>query len=595
MTASVQYETGRRGLVWALLAAVGLSLMLPAAASRAAVPLMGVDVIVRELPGWGDEPERAVESLGGRVGRQIGIIDGFSAQLPIAAVARLARHVGIQSVTPNAPLQLNAYAGFDPKTDLGSMRWVAGEVTGAGEYWNSGYTGAGVDVALIDSGVLPVDGLTRAGKVVRGPDLSLESQDPNVAHLDTYGHGTHMAGIIAGRDDAANDKPKKGETNYFLGMAPDARIVSVKVADATGATDVSQVLAAIDWVVANRNRNGMNIRVLNLSFGTDGVQDYRFDPLTYAAEVAWRAGIVVVVAGGNAGFGSTKLNNPAYDPYVIAVGAADGGRTYDVVDDVVADFSSRGDDVRRPDLVAPGKSIVSLRAPGSYADAHNPSAQVGSRMFRGSGTSQAAAVVSGAAALIVSQRPSITPDEVKALLTTTAQRLPIADPKAQGNGMIDLKRARDTATPTAVQTWEPATGVGSLDLARGSAKLVHNGVTLDGERDIFGATFDGATWAPASGAGMAWSDGTWNGSTWSGSTWSGSTWSGSTWSGSTWSGSTWSGSTWSGSTWSGSTWSGSTWSGSTWSGSTWSGSTWSGSTWSGSTWSGSTWSSGGWV
>ena len=108
-------------------------------------------------------------------------------------------------------------------------------------------------------------------------------------------------------------------------MAPDARIVSIKVADAKGQTDVSQAIAAIDWVVQNRNKNGLNIRVLNMSFGTDGVQDYLLDPLAYAAEQAWHKGIVVVVAVGNEGFGTGKVNNPAYDPYLIAVGSNDPG------------------------------------------------------------------------------------------------------------------------------------------------------------------------------------------------------------------------------------------------------------------------------
>src|SRR5439155_27121294 len=127
-----------------------------------------------------------------------------------------------------------------------------------------------------------------------------------------------------------------------VGIAPDARIVNVKVAGANGATDVSQVLAGIDWVVQHRNDNGMNIRVLNLSFGTDGVQSYVLDPLAFAAENAWRKGIVVVVAAGNSQFGTNKLNDPAYDPYVIAVGADDPQGTLNVADDTVPAWSARG-------------------------------------------------------------------------------------------------------------------------------------------------------------------------------------------------------------------------------------------------------------
>jgi len=257
-------------------------------------------------------------------------------------------------------------------------------------------------VAVIDSGVVPVNGLTTTGKVLNGIDLSFESQSDELRHLDTYGHGTHMAGIIAGRDDDVSSTVRSGNSRDFIGMAPGARIVNLKVADAEGATDVSQVIAAIDWVVAHRRDDGMNIRVLNLSFGADGVQDYRLDPLAYAVEVAWRKGIVVVVAAGNRGFGTVKLNNPAYNPHVLAVGASASNGTYSTADDTIPRFSSCGNGQRNPDLLAPGKSIVSLRAANSSADADHPEGRVDSRFFRGSGTSQSAAVVSGAAALVIS-------------------------------------------------------------------------------------------------------------------------------------------------------------------------------------------------
>src|SRR5581483_10085441 len=254
---------------------------------------------------------------------------------------------------------------------------------GAVSYWRNGFTGKGVDVALIDSGVAPVNGLTTPGKVVNGPDLSFDSQAPNLQYLDAYGHGTHMAGIIAGRDDAVVPGSNyAGDSTDFLGVAPDARIVNVKVADAGGAVDVSQVIAAIDWVVQHKNDNGLNIRVLNLSFGTDSTQPYTLDPLAYAAEVAWRNGIVVV-------------------------GAVDTQGTVSPSDDTVATFSSAGNGTRNPDLVAPGVHIASLRDPGSTIDRQfGATATVGTRFFRGSGTSQATAVMSGAAALAIQQHPN---------------------------------------------------------------------------------------------------------------------------------------------------------------------------------------------
>jgi serine protease AprX len=538
-----------------------------------------VTVIVREAPGHGDEPEQLVAALGGSVTRQIELIGGFVAELPADRVAELELSALVDDVAANQQLQLTSYDGFDPRTDAGSMHWIAGEVTGAGEYWNNGIAGEGVDVALLDSGVAPVEGLITPGKVIHGPDLSVESQDDDLAHLDTFGHGTHMAGIIAGRDSSASAPYTKGEENRFLGMAPGARIVSVKVADANGATDVSQVLAGIDWIVQHRRSNGMNIRVLNLSFGTDGVQDYRLDPLTYAVEQAWFHGIVVVVSAGNDGYGSTQLNNPAYDPYVIAVGGADGKGTYGVSDDVVGSFTSWGNAVRRPDLVAPGKSVVSLRSPGSVTDLANPTARVGTRLLRGTGSSQAAAVVSGAAALIVSQRPSITPDGVKALLMRTARSLPAADVLAQGSGMIDLKRARDTATPASVQRWPRATGLGSIEAARGSSHLDDGTAVLSGEQDIFGAVWDANRWSSASATASAWSAGTWNGNRWSGDGWLANRWSASQWTANRWSGNRWSASDWSANRWSANRWSGDGWLAAGWGGSDMTGNRWSSHGW----------------
>ena len=469
------------------------------------------------------------------------------------------------------------------------MHSITQEITGASDFWKDGFTGEGVGVALIDSGVAPVPGLLTRGKVVNGADLSFESQSPYLRHLDTFGHGTHMAGIIAGQDFEMPSWYRGRRSTPFLGMAPDAHIINVKVADANGATDVSQVIAAIDWVVQHRNDRGMNIRVLNLSFGTDGVQDYRLDPLSYAAEVAWRKGIVVVTAAGNGGYGSTKLNNPAYDPYVLAVGAADGNGTHAFADDTIPSFSSCGDALRHPDLVAPGKSVVSLRSFYSSADLLNPTGRVGTRFFRGSGTSQAAAVVSGAAALLIEQRPNLTPDQVKALLASTANKLPGPSSACQGAGMLDLERARIAATPQFVQNHPTSTGLGSLEAARGSANLSDGGKVLEGEIDIFGNPWDAKSWSAKSWSGTSWLGGLWNGKSWSGSSWSGKSWSGSSWSAIEWLQGSWSGKSWSDDSWDGKSWSGKSWSDDSWSGKSWSGKSWSGKSWSGKSWSSDEW------
>jgi serine protease AprX len=423
-------------------------------------------------------------------------------------------------------------------------------------------------------GVAPVRGLDSPGKMVHGPDLSLESQAPNLTRLDTFGHGTFVAGLIAGRDDD------------YRGVAPDARIVSLKVATADGGADVSQVIAAIDWVVQHAHDPGLNIRVLNLSYGTNSRQSYLVDPLAYAAEQAWKKGIVVVAAAGTESYqranGVRGLADPALDPFVIAVGASDSMGTLDTGDDAVGAFSATGcGGCRNPDFVAPGSHLQGLRVPNSWLDAHHPDARLGDRYFRGSGTSQAAAITSGAVALVLEKYPSLKPDAVKRFLEQNAEGLRSARRDAEGAGLIQLGpmlRAKPHLTPE--QHFKDARGGGSLELARGLDHLTRDDVVLTGEQDIFGKPFDSAAHAAAEAQGSSWSGGTWNGSSWSGSSWSGSSWSGSSWSGSSWSGSSWSGSSWSGSSWSGSSWSGSSWSGSSWSGSSWSGSSWSSAAWS---------------
>jgi serine protease AprX len=470
---------------------------------------------------------------------------------------------GVVAAACGASVARAATAAYDPASDVNSMASTA-QYLGASAWWNAGYTGKGVDVAVIDTGVAPVQGLDAAGKLVYGPDLSLESQAPNLTNLDTYGHGTFMAGLIAGSDSA------------YRGVAPDARIVSLKVGTTDGGADVTQVIAAIDWIVQHAHDPGLNIRVINLSYGTNSTQAYGLDPLAYAAEQAWKHGIVVVAAAGNTGYqrgnGAPGLADPAYDPYVIAAGASDSMGTSTTHDDAVASFSASSAGCgacKNPDVLAPGAHLQGLRVPNSWIDAHHPEGVIDARYFRGSGTSQAAAVLSGSVALVLQKYPTLTPDAVKRYFQSNAVKLASFDSQAQGAGQIGLDAMLTRAPAGYTQKFTNATGTGSLEVSRGQDHLTRDGVVLQGEQDIFGKPVDTRSLAAAEAAGSTWSGGTWNGSTWSGSTWSGSSWSGSTWSGSTWSGSTWSGSTWSGSTWSGSSWSGSTWSGSTWSSGSW--------------------------
>jgi serine protease AprX len=578
-----------------------------------------VRVIVRFADGApAGAAEAAVTRVGGQIRQRLGVISGIAADVPTRALPILRATAGITAVTPDAAVRMKGAGDNNNQNGSGTNAWRADSESyslygvarsiGAWSVWSSSdstgkkITGSGVGVALIDSGVAPVKGLAGAGKVINGPDLSFESQRPNLRHLDTFGHGTHMAGIIAGQDpDATSTGYGGGQNNNqdatstdsgpFAGVAPGAHIINLKVASADGATDVSQVIAAIDWVVQHRNDPGLNIRVLNLSFGTDSVQDAGLDPLSYAVEAAWRKGIVVVVAVGNDGPARTTLAMPAANPFVIAVGAADPkGTESRRNDDVVASFSTRGNAERHADLTAIGRSVVSLRNPGSFVDVHYPEGRIpgdtAQRFFRGSGTSQSAAVVSGAAALLLQQRPTMTPDQVKRLLMTSAEAMPAADAIDGGAGQLDVAKAARTATPKYQQTGGPATGLGSLELSRGSAHVADSetGEELVGERDIFGQPWDAPVWTAAAGQGAAWNGGTWNGVEWTGSDWNGSSWAARTWTARTWSARTWSGAEWTARTWSGAEWTAVGWSARTWSARTWSARTWSGDYWSASRW-----------
>ncbi len=368
------------------------------------------------------------------------------------------------------------------------------------------------------------------------------------------------------------------------------------------------MIAAIDWVVQNQYSQGMNIRVLNLAYGTIPQQPYEVDPLAQAVEKAWKAGIVVVVAAGNDG-NSAPLRNPAYDPYVIAVGSAQYGDNNVssnalVKYDRISPFSNCGTN-RNVDLVAPGKSITSLRVPGSYADDNNPQAVVGGDYFLGSGSSQAAAVVSGAAAILLSRDEGLTADQVKATLMANANHITGVSSACQGAGLVDLNfmLSKRLQVENHTQTHTESDGSGLLELARGGQHVGMDGIDLTGEQDIMGSPWIGfnqwETQCTTTGKGRLavttcedvlvetdtlWNEGDWNGVSWSGTSWSGTSWSGVSWSGVSWSGTSWSGTSWSGTSWSDKNWSGTSWSGTSWSGTSWSGTSWSGTSWSGASW-----------
>jgi serine protease AprX len=297
------------------------------------------------------------------------------------------------------------------------------------------------------------------------------------------------------------------------------------------------------------------------------------------------------VSAGNEGQDAGRLTDPAMDPYVLAVGASDSSDTVaGWATPGVADFSQGGTAQRHVDLLAPGRSIVSLRDPGSFVDVNHPEGLVeddtSGRLFRGSGTSQAAAVVSGAVALLLQAFPNATPDQIKAALTSTATPM-LADPTLAGAGQLNVLAAYNslktasllnTLLPTSSrQTWPVSTGQGSIEAARAGDDLVDaDGNVLSGEIDVQGNAWDPAAWWSAASSLTSWQDGSWNGAVWTGTGWDSATtqyasarWSSARWSSARWSSARWSDDSWDSARWSSARWSSARWSSARWSDDNW--------------------------
>jgi serine protease AprX len=507
----------------------------------------------------------AVHRFGGDVVRRLPLIRGVEASMTSAGVDSLRRRRAVWQVTANGSV------GFEGSADPTLSAQRVQKVVRSNELWDEGVTGQGVTVALLDTGVY-ADHPDLAGRVVHCEDFSHEA-GTEAECADTFGHGTFMAGLIAGDGTSSGGD--------FMGAAPDAKIVSIKLAGFDGATDVSHVLAGIQWAVSHKAAYG--IRVMNLSLGTDSTQSYLLSPLNYAVQRAWKAGIVVVVSAGNNGPGSRTVLKPADDPYVVTVGAANDENTPTISDDVVPVFSSRGptssNGLAKPDVVAPGVHTISLRSPGSAIDqAYGATAAVGEGYFRGTGTSMSAATVTGIAAQVIQAQPSLVPDQVKYRLTSTARRIASTDKYGVGAGEVDAYRAaRSTATTRANQGLllglgnGLGNGLGSLKNDRGSLEL--NVVTPVGEATLSGnlqplystllstltnplgllsfnsltytttgwdpLTWPLTSWATADWGAAKWKDGAWSATTLEAAKWKDGVWEAAKWKGAGWSNADW--------------------------------------------------------
>jgi serine protease AprX len=380
-----------------------------------------VQVIVQ----YKDVPQSAqegrVQRLGARLNHRLHLVKGIALTIPASALPALEADPEILSVSVDHPMK-----GLDDTTD------VATNVPAA---WNSGYNGAGIGVAVIDSGINDShpdlkDSSESHSRVVYHQDFTgTPTSNLFGAKYDLYGHGTHVAGIIGGNGYLSGGN--------YVGVAPGVSLVDLRALDANGIGTDSTVIAAIEAAIALQNT--YNIQVINLSLGRGIFVSYTQDPLCQAVESAWKAGIVVVVAAGNYGRVSINGSNgygtitaPGNDPFVITVGATKSNGSTSQSAETLASYSSKGpstyDHVVKPDLVAPGNGIVSLAAPGTILETLYPAELVAGNdgrndYFTLSGTSMATPVVAGAAALLLQENASLTPDQVKARLMKTTYKL----------------------------------------------------------------------------------------------------------------------------------------------------------------------------
>jgi serine protease AprX len=493
-------------------------------------------------------PVTAVLELGGTVVTQFQIIDGVEALIPAAIEPLLAALPGI-TVTPDVSVNVQSAPPESTAPHTPSDAFL--QQTGATQLAADGDTGQGVTVAVMDTGIDDLPDF--AGRLIGGVDLA-GGNDP---YQDSYGHGTFVAGLIAGDGASSNGQ--------YSGEAPGANLVSIKVAGASGQTDLASLILGLQWAVLNKAV--YNIKVLNLSFGYHSSQSTVINPLDQAVQVAWDSGITVVVSAGNAGPFNGTILSPGDDPLVITVGALDDMAQSSAADDEMTNFSSVGptspDGWVKPDLVTSGRSVVSLAAPGSVIDNEYPSARVGSANFVGSGTSFSAAITSGAAALVLADNPELDPDQVKARLLGTTNPGPVGNPFVDGHGALNAYAAATS---------------GPMDFSQSALGLlpVLPGWTVS----LSPATSPDDTWNPNLWSGVSWSQRPSTGWSWNGYAWNGSEWTGWAWNDTAWNSWAWNDATWNGTDWTGWAWNDAGWDGSAWDGTAWSGLAWNSSAWS---------------
>jgi serine protease AprX len=488
----------------------------------AAHPRQSVEVIVQLERGTAPAAGRAlIGSHGGRVTRDLHIINGFGAEMGAAKAASLATEPGVHSVSLNATVKKT-----DESLDARQLATAYNQSIGAPAAWDKGYTGKGVGVAVVDTGIagdLPDFRTSRSDATSRVVASAVVNPSASSAG-DGLGHGTHIAGLIAG--NGKNRSSLDPTVGKYVGVAPYANLIAVKAGDEHGGATVLDVIDGLQFVVDYRN--DYNIRVVNLSLRSTSAQSYKTDPLDAAVESAWFSGITVVVAAGNEGTDADAVSYaPANDPYVITVGGVDDQGTKPIGDDTGASWSSRGstqDGFTKPDVLAPGAHMVSTLAPGSDYASLCPQCITDGAYFKVGGTSMAAGVVSGAVADIIQARPTWTPNQIKSTLVkrgrgltaiTTSSGATVTDGSANSSTSTTTIIGKEIAIDKVLDRDSPDTGInGGL-----TANTLVDPAT--GAIDYTRASWSRASWSQAADMLRAsWSRASWSRASWSRASWS---------------------------------------------------------------------------
>jgi serine protease AprX len=368
-------------------------------------PGQPIPVIV-QTDGSVDAAQLAV-STGAAVRVDLGFMHAAAADIPAGRLHELAVAEHVANISLDGAVLPTDGSRNSPIGADGAPTNVFTKEINAGDLWETGLLGQGVGIAVVDTGVVPSKDF---GSRVVATFATQSGTSP-----DGYGHGSHVAGLAGSSGANSNGQ--------YRGVAPKVNLINVKTGDDQGVAHVSDIIAGLAWVLDNKDK--FNIRVVNLSLRSDTPQSYTTDPLDAAVELLTFRGILVVVAAGNTGpVADAVAYAPANDPFVLTVGAVDDLGTSDYRDDLVAPWSSRGttqDGFAKPDVYVPGRHLVSVQSPGSVLAAQFPASVVGPYYFTLSGTSMAAGVASGGAALIFQAHPNFTPGQVKLALMQSAR------------------------------------------------------------------------------------------------------------------------------------------------------------------------------